>query len=176
METMEPRELELTFEEITEADLPELTAVMTRAFDDDSQKHLGLERGGPPGYDDGEFFRKWLFGFQETVGYKIVTQGRIIGGLIVWIFEHGENTLGTIFVDPAYQDRGVGQQAWQFITATYPDAKSWQLRTPAYAVKNHHFYEAKLGFTKIREEAFQGPGGKVFIYKKEMEVPLGDGL
>ncbi|MGD1994471.1 MAG: hypothetical protein PVI59_14855, partial [Anaerolineae bacterium] len=56
----------LVFESITEADVPELTAVMTRAFDDDAQKHLGQERGGPPGYDDGEFFRKWLFGYQES--------------------------------------------------------------------------------------------------------------
>ena len=45
--------LTLSFEQIAEADVPELTGVMTRAFDDDSQKHLGIEKGGPPGYDDG---------------------------------------------------------------------------------------------------------------------------
>ena len=60
----------LQFERIDRADVPELTAVMTRAFDDDSQKHLGKERGGPPGYDDGAFFEKWLFGYEQTDGYK----------------------------------------------------------------------------------------------------------
>jgi GNAT superfamily N-acetyltransferase len=158
----------LRFEEATEADIPELTAAMTRAFDDDAQRHLGQERGGPPGYDDGTFFRRWLFGSQESVGYKIVAQGRVIGGIILWIFDHGENSLGTIFVDPAYQDRGVATRAWEFIQATYPDAKSWTLQTPAYAVKNHHVYETKWGFTKVGEGEFEGPGGKVFIYKKEM--------
>ena len=36
---------ELAYEEIVEADIPALTEVMTRAFDDDSQKHLGKEKG-----------------------------------------------------------------------------------------------------------------------------------
>jgi GNAT superfamily N-acetyltransferase len=162
--------LALEFEEMTEADVPALTRVMTRAFDDDSQKHLGEERGGPPGYDDGEFLRKWVFGYQETVGYKVIAEGRVIGGLILWIFEHGENVLGTIFVDPAHQDRGVGAGIWAFVEATYPETISWQLRTPAFAVKNHHFYE-KLGFVKIAEEPFQGPGGTSYIYRKECGRP-----
>jgi GNAT superfamily N-acetyltransferase len=163
----------LSYAVMTEDDIPELTAVMTRAFDDDAQKHLGLERGGPPGYDTGEFFREWVFGFRETVGYKIMADEQVIGGLILWILEHGDNVLGTIFVDPAYQDRGVGQQIWEFVTATYPDTSSWQLRTPAYAIKNHHFYEAKLGFVRVGEEAFEGPGGKLYIYRKEMEPAHG---
>jgi hypothetical protein len=49
-------DLNLTYHEITESNVPELTDVMTRAFNDDAQKHLGKEVGGPEGYDDGEFF------------------------------------------------------------------------------------------------------------------------
>jgi hypothetical protein len=165
---MSSNELALAFEGITEADVVELTAVMTRAFDDDSRKHLGQERGGPPGYDNGDYIRRWVFGFRETVGYKILAGGRIIGGLILWIYPHGRNELGTIFVDPAYQDRSVGLRTWAFIQATYPDARSWTLRTPAFAIKNHYFYETKLGFTKVGEEAYDGPGGKVFVYRREM--------
>jgi hypothetical protein len=70
----------LTFEEITEEDIPELGTVMTRAFDDDAQKHLGIEKGGPEGYDNGDFFRKWLFPYQESVGYKILQEGKVVGG------------------------------------------------------------------------------------------------
>jgi GNAT superfamily N-acetyltransferase len=165
---MGPKALELAFEVFTEADIPELTAVMTRAFDDDAQKHLGVERGGPPGYDNGGFFREWLFGYEESVGYKIVAEGKAIGGIIVWILPNGDNALGTIFVDPAYQDRGVGTRAWQFIEATYPEARSWRLGTPAFAEKNHHFYEAKCGFTKVGEEDVEGYEWKSCIYKKEM--------
>jgi len=144
--------LDLAFEQIVEADIPELTGVMTRAFDDDSQKHLGIEKGGPPGYDDGEFYRKWLFGNEQSIGYKVVSGGAIIGGLIVWDMEDGHNFLGTIFVDPAYQDRGVGTRAWQFVEETYPQAKSWSLGTPVWATKNHFFYEQKCGFTRVRVE------------------------
>ena len=63
-------EINLTFSEITEADVSELTGVMTRACDDDARKHFGKERGGPPVYDTGEFIRDWLFGYEWTAGYK----------------------------------------------------------------------------------------------------------
>jgi ribosomal protein S18 acetylase RimI-like enzyme len=152
----------VTFEPIVETDLDALTAVMTRAFDDDSQKHLGKERGGPPGYDNGDFFRQWLFGYEESIGYKIIADGAIIGALIVWIHPDHENFLGTVFVDPAYQDRGVGTQAWQFIEATYLDTRSWTLETPAWATKNHYFYEEKCGFRKLKTKE------DLIVYRKTM--------
>jgi GNAT superfamily N-acetyltransferase len=162
------RKFALSLQEITEADLAELTEVMTRAFDDDAQKHLGRERGGPPGYDDGEFFRKWLFGYQESVGYKAVTEGRVIGAVIVWVLPDGNNYLGNIFVDPAYQDRGVGTRIWQFIEATYPQARSWTLGTPSWATKNHYFYEHKCGFRYVGTEPGEDGVEEVFMYRKEM--------
>jgi GNAT superfamily N-acetyltransferase len=138
----------LTFEAICEADIQELTKVMTRAFDDDAQRYLGLERGGPEGYDTGEFFRKWLFGYKESEGYKIILDNQIVGGFIVWIYEHGKNELGTIFVDPLHQDSGIGTRAWQYIEATYPYTREWTLGTPIWSLKNHHFYE-KCGFYRL---------------------------
>jgi ribosomal protein S18 acetylase RimI-like enzyme len=162
---MQTGDVALTFEEIVEADLPALAEVMTRAFDDDSQKHLGIERGGPEGYDNGDFFRKWLFGYEESVGYKILADDKIIGAMIVWTFDHGKNVLGTIFVDPAYQDRGVGTRAWQFVEAAYPDTQSWTLETPCWAKKNHHFYEKKCGFSKVGEK------DDSFVYHKDMRTP-----
>jgi len=160
--------MDLSFETITEADVPELTRVMTRAFDDDAQRHLGEEKGGPPGYDDGGFFREWLFPYEESKGYKVLLDGRIVGGLIVWILEGGDNILGTIFVDPDYQDQGIGTRSWEFVEAAYPDTKSWKLGTPSYATKNHHFYE-KCGFTKVNEEPEEGYDWTSYIYRKVME-------
>ena len=52
--------LNLAFQVMNETDIPEVTLIMKRAFNDDAQKHLGKESGGPPGYDNGEFFRTWL--------------------------------------------------------------------------------------------------------------------
>lgn len=144
---MHPATPQLALEPVTRADLADLTAIMTRAFDDDSRRHRGLPRGGPEGYDTGEFFERWLFGCGDSTGYRIVLDGRTVGGMIVWVFPHGCNVLGTIFVDPDFQDRGVGRQAWGLVEARYPDAKSWSLETPSWATKNHHFYEA-CGFVR----------------------------
>ena len=49
-------DLQLSFLIMTESDIPSVTLVMKRAFDDDAKKHLGKESGGPPGYDNGDFF------------------------------------------------------------------------------------------------------------------------
>jgi len=148
---MDAQQLPLTFAEMTEADIPKVTDVMTRAFDDDSRRHLGRERGGPEGYDTGDFFRKWLLGYRESIGYLALMDGCIIGAAIVWVFPHGHNVLGTIFVDPEYQDRGIGTRFWRFLEATYSQTKDWRLETPIWATKNHHFYE-KCGFARVGEQ------------------------
>ncbi|MFX1534905.1 MAG: GNAT family N-acetyltransferase [Promethearchaeota archaeon] len=160
--------MDLKYVKATEDDIPEVTVVMTRAFDDDSQKHLGKPKGGPDGYDNGDFFRKWLLPYKESIGYKILADGKVIGGFIVWIFDHGKNQLGTIFIDPDYQDQGIGTQAMQFIFDSYADSKLWTLGTPSWATKNHHFYE-KNGFKKIREEPTDDHEGVSLIYRKVIE-------
>lgn len=116
--------MNLQFKEIQEEDIPSLTDVMNRAFDHDAQIHLGEEQGGPEGYDDGDFFRKWLFSYDESHGYKILLDDQVVGGFIVWILESRENQLGTIFVDPDLQNQEIGTQAWRFIEASYPDTLS----------------------------------------------------
>ena len=55
-----------------EKDIPDLTRVMTTAFDDDALTNLGESKGAPPGYDDGKFFIKWMLHYDESIGYKIV--------------------------------------------------------------------------------------------------------
>ena len=152
---------------MTESDIPEVTLVMKRAFDDDAQKYLGQESGGPPGYDNGDFFRQWLLPYDESVGYKIIAGEEIIGGIIVWILPEAHNILGTVFVDPDYQDRGVGQAVWQYIEKTYPDTISWSLGTPVWATKNHHFYE-KCGFVKVDQDPLIKPEDDSLIFRKEL--------
>ena len=82
--------------------------------------------------------------------------------MIVWVFRSGHNALGTVFVDPGYQDQGVGAGAWAFVEESYPETKSWKLETPRRATKNHYFYEEKCGFRKVDETE------DAFVYKKEM--------
>jgi len=159
---------ELNFQLATENDIPDLTLVMKRAFDDDARKHLGQESGGPPGYDNGEFFRTWLLPFQESVGYKILLDEILIGGIIVWILPDGRNLLGTIFIDPDFQDQGVGGRTWVFIEKTYPETLSWCLGTPSWAVKNHHFYK-KCGFNQVDSDPLIPAEEGIDIYRKDIQ-------
>jgi len=154
-------EISLRFIRMAEADIPELTEVMTRTFDADAQEYLGQPKGGPPGYDTGEFLQKWAFE-EGGHGWKIIADGKTVGAFIVFITPEEEYWLGNIFVDPAYQNQNIGTLAWEFIEATYPGAKAWNLGTPAWAIRNHHYYE-KLGFVKVKVE------GDDVTYRKEMK-------
>ncbi|MHA1970100.1 MAG: GNAT family N-acetyltransferase [Candidatus Hodarchaeales archaeon] len=158
--------MNLIYKVANKEDIPTLTALMTRTFDDDTQKHLGEPKGGPPGYDTGEFFERWMIGQEASTGYKIILDDKIIGAFIVFIFDHGNNNLGTIFIDPDYQNKGIGKKVWKYIEEKYPETKSWILDTPEWAKRNHHFYEKNCGFKKIEERPEEGVG-KSFIFKKE---------
>ncbi len=160
--------LDLSILIMAEADIPDITPVMKRAFDDDAQKHLGKESGGPPGYDNGDFFRTWLVPYQESVGYKILLGEVLIGGIIVWILPEKHNILGTIFVDPSFQDQGVGQNTWKFIEESFPETLSWRLGTPSWATKNHYFYE-KCGFEKVESDPLIPQEDDSVIYRIECE-------
>jgi len=162
----ERQEFALTFERITEADVPELTEVMIRAFDDDARRNQGQERGGPPGYDDGSFLRQWALTYKESHGYKVSAGERIIGSFIVWILPGGDYRLGMICVDPSYGRRGIGTRMWEFIEATYPEAKSWTLDTPEFASSNHRFYE-KRGFRQVGSR--EDEGMQLRVYRKDMQ-------
>ncbi|MHA2245321.1 MAG: GNAT family N-acetyltransferase [Candidatus Hodarchaeales archaeon] len=157
--------MNLSFKIAAEKDIPELTEIMTRTFDDDSQEFLGEPKGGPDGYDNGEFFQRWMIEEEASTGYKILLNDKVIGAFIVFIYESRKNVLGTMFIDPEYQNMGVGTRTWQFIEITYPDA-NWALDTPSWATRNHHFYTKKCGFKKVREQEVDDFPGKLFIYQK----------
>ena len=86
----------LQFEEFGETDIEEFTEIMKRAFDEDTIRHLGEESGGPPGYDNGEFLRKWALD-KKSQSIKVFQDEKPIGLFIVWINDNNENNLGNIF-------------------------------------------------------------------------------
>ena len=138
----------ITFESLKSSDINDLIGPMTRAFDADAKAFQGKERGGPPGYDDGSFLRKWGLDNVDSYAYKIIVDNKPIGAFVLWWDKDGVSTLGNIFVDPDYQNNGVGALAWKFIEKTFPTQK-WQLETPIWALRNHHFYENRCGFKQV---------------------------
>ena len=150
--------INLHFERMRESEIPELTEIMTRTFDHNAQLFLGQPRSGPPGYDTGEFLRKYAFE-EGGLGWTIFADEKIVGAFIIFLTPEHDNWLGNIFVDPDYQGQQIGTRTWDFIEKTYPNARSWNLDTPVWSVRNHHFYE-KLGFVRVKDE------GDSAFYKK----------
>lgn len=151
----------LVFDSVSENDVDELTGIMKRAFDNDSMMHLG-RIGGPPGYDNGDFIRKWAFD-PDATAFKIILDGRTIGMILLWInISSNENFLGTIFIDSGYENKGIGCDVWKFVEEEYPDTVIWRTETPIFSHRNHAFYINKLGFHVVAienpREWFSGDG------------------
>ena len=161
----------LQFREFEETDVAPFTRIMKRAFDEDTRRHLGEESGGPPGYDNGDFLRKWALDKNSTA-YAIFKDSTAIGVVIVWINGNNENFLGNIFVDPDFQDQGIGTTIWKFIEQKYPLTRVWRTETPGFSKRNHNFYVNKCGFKIVKIEH---PGDKYeesYLMEKEIK-PLG---
>lgn len=156
------RILSIRIESASLEDIPDLTLVMTKAFDADSQRHLGEPKAGPKGYDNGDFFRKWMPP-EDSFTFKVLINETVIAGMIVWVYDHGRNTLGTIFVNPEYGRLGIGSTMIRWIDNAFPDTKEWTLGTPSWALSNHSFYENN-GYVKVKE--IKEENGATFIYRK----------
>ena len=134
----------LVFEKFVDSDVERLCDIFKRAFIEDSKIHLGVETG-PPGYDDGGFLKEWYL-HDGVTSFTISKDGILIGGIALWINENNINYLGNIFLDPAYQEKGIGSLIWEFVEQKYPDTIKWQTETPGFSTRNHVFYVNKCGF------------------------------
>lgn len=121
-----------------------LALASQRAFDNDV--NFGAPGpGGPPGYDSAA----WQKGMMRRADYfKIVLEGEVAGGIIVFRTGVRQYEVGRIFVAPEHQNKGIGTQAMEFLWETYPLAKHWTLGTPEWNRRTRHFYR-KVGFVEI---------------------------
>lgn len=145
----------LDFFPLTKEDIPVLTPIMKRAFDNDAELFFGKPEGGPPGYDDGTFLERWAF-HPDATAYRIELDGTPLGAVILFICEeksHGH--LGCIFIDSGKIGQGYGAMTWRFVESHYPHIKMWTVETPAVSYRNHCFYINKCGFHVVAVE-----GGK----------------
>ena len=144
----------IQFKKARSADAKALATASRRAFDYDV--HYGAPGpGGPPGYQSDQWQSKMM-----RIGdyYKILLDDQLIGGFIILRKAPREYELGRIFIDPDYQNQGIGSQAFEYIWEEYPLAKRWTLGTPAWNQRTRHFYR-KVGFVEIGTD---GPDGILF--------------
>lgn len=139
----------IEFRELEETHIEKLFPIMKDAFDNDTKIHLNKEKGGPTGYDDGSFLKHW--GLDEnSTAYCIYYENILIGAVILWINSNKKNYLGSLFIDPKYENKGLGIKIWNKIESIYPDTKVWNAETPLYSHRNHNFYVNKCGFHIIK--------------------------
>jgi GNAT superfamily N-acetyltransferase len=148
-------------EKARSSDAPLLAQISERAFHNDVH-YGGSSSAGPPGYNlDGWQRRMMIVGDY----YAILVADQIVGGAIVFRKRIREYELGRIFVEPDYQNQGVGTATFELLWQTYPLAKKWTLGTPTWNQRTRHFYK-KVGFAEIGED---GRGGVLF--EKVIERP-----
>jgi RimJ/RimL family protein N-acetyltransferase len=147
--------LRIQFRKARPSDAETLAGVSERAFHTDVNYGAPGPPCGPPGYDSAAWQARMMH-----IGdyYIILSSGQIIGGMIVFRKRTREYELGRIFIEPDYQNQGIGTQAFEFLWRTYPLARRWTLGTPKWNRRTRHFY-AKVGFTEIGED---GHGGVLF--------------
>lgn len=158
----------LTFTPMTEADVPVLTPVMKRSFDEDARLFFQNPVGGPPGYDDGSFLRKW--GLRSGgEAYRIDRDGQPVGGMILFLHPSGvEGFLGCLFIDAPLCGQGLGAVAWRFAEATHPEVRVWNTETPAVSYRNHRFYINTCGFRVVSVEGDRDRYEAQFKLRKEL--------
>lgn len=143
-------------ERAIKSDAPKLAEIQKASFDDESKHYNNNEICGPLGYDSVSWQEEMM---QNCEYYKVLYNGEIIGGVMIFIETNQVHNLGRIFIDPNYQNQGIGKKVMKEIEGSFPDSVKWWLDTPRWSVKNHHFY-TKCGFTKVREE------GDLYIFEK----------
>jgi hypothetical protein len=140
----------LLFEPFTEDDIDIYSPIMKRSFDEDTKRHIGELAGGPDGYDNGEFLRKWYL-HKDVTAFSIRQGDKPIGAIALWIKSNNENILGNIFIDVDLQDRGLVLTIWEFVENHYPNTIKWSAETPIFSRRNHNFYVNKCGFKIVKK-------------------------
>jgi ribosomal protein S18 acetylase RimI-like enzyme len=137
----------MKFDLATIEDAEEITSVSVNSFHSDI--NVGADRlKGPPGYDSVEFHKEMLK--EASCFYKIIHDQKIIGAF--WFMKQLEDNayLYRVLVDPEYHMQGIGLKVFDFLFGTYPEIKSWSLRTPKWNNRTLNFYH-RAGF-KVSEE------------------------
>lgn len=140
----------LRLEKFKESDVYTLAPIMKEAFDEDSFIHLGTT-GGPDGYDDGSFLRKWFL-HKNATAFCVYDDDELIGGVNLWIKNSNVNYLGCMFIAKKYENCGIGAKVWKMVEETFPETKIWRTETPIFSHRNHNFYINKCGFKCVQIE------------------------
>lgn len=136
---------DISFRKAEQSDAKELARIQREAFlplfekygDEDSPANVTVEEmSGKIENPYGKYF-------------VIASDGVTVGGVYAYFTDRTMNEvcLCSIYVLPAFQGRGIAQEAIRFIEKQYPDNVGWVLNVPVKEEKNIHLYE-KMGYIR----------------------------
>lgn len=146
--------------EATVENQEKITEIMTASFNYDTSCYFGEGvTDGPPGYSDGSLAARILTE-EKSQTWLIVYQEEIVGCLSI---NHENWEVKYFCLLPEFINQGIGTKTWEKIDEKLGE-RPWFLETPAYSIRNHHFYE-KLDFAKVGEKEYEN-GGQSYLYEK----------
>ncbi|MEG0295838.1 MAG: GNAT family N-acetyltransferase [Clostridium sp.] len=147
------------FFKVSDLDVEILIDVAIKAFQEDKIKYGVI----PPEIDTIEWH---VANMVNGMYYKIVLNDNIVGAINLYDLGNNSVRIGSIFIDPEYQNQGIGTEAMKFIENKYPNTRKWSLDTPYQNYRNHYFYE-KHGYVKVDEiKPTRGIDFRVYEYLK----------
>jgi GNAT superfamily N-acetyltransferase len=153
----------IRIEPATTADAETLSEISRRAFEQDIDYGRPCV-GGPPGYDSPDWQREAI----ETGSYyRVVEDGRIVGGFVLFLLADGTAKLGRAFLEPERQNKGIGSELLRFAESVVPEARRLVLDTPVWNMRTRHLYE-KFGYVRTGEVE-SGFGFPLIQYEKRIE-------
>lgn len=106
--------------------------------------------------------------FENDFLYKIIYEEKLVGA--IYVHENPDPfhmKLHGIFVEPEYQDKGIGRWAIEHVEAQHREAVTWVLETPHDLKRNHYLYE-KLGYKRTGDEDYVNENLSIIHYRKEV--------
>lgn len=165
MEGRKRKAMKIEYKNLEFQDISLLTPIMKAAFDEDTRMHTGRPEGGPRGYNTGALLEK-LLKAGNAVSKVILRDGHMVGAYTIL---KGDEvyTLDLLFIAPAHASAGIGSAVWENIEKMNGEAMIWYVETPAYSMRNRHFYE-KCGFKLVRENTYEdGEKSVTYVYAKK---------
>lgn len=132
--------MELSYRKAVKDDANLLIDIYNSSFYDDYVRY-----GECPAY--GKTKEGMEFSIKNFTKYLIICDHIPVGAISFDKKEGGHYYLGCLCVIPAYQGKGIGTKAFQYMLSVCPDWKQITLVTPADKEQNIKFYTEKCGFS-----------------------------
>ena len=134
--------MDIVFKKASLEDAKELLMIQRKSFKEALELYQDFDTN--PKFEKME---KISYKIKNHYYYKIILDRVIIGGAHVYKKGDCHYYINRVFIDPDFENLGIGKKIMEFIENEFSDAKIFSLETPHKSFKNHYFYE-KLGYAR----------------------------